>query len=123
MIDATYTISEKAENDKDSVIKKVYTKDTEFTISEVKSHMEKLTTMKKEMVAKRGVDNATAENVLHFNPEIELMTDEKLHAIFMYWQSKQSVKRLDTQVEEINKQLEKYQEEVEHIVTTLNLNV
>ncbi len=86
-----------------------------FTMSQVEENMRQLQKTVKELEAKRELENAKMINIEGFHPFVKDLSDQDLHTVSMYQQSKTFVKMCDEKLKEIKAQIENDAKEVEEI--------
>ena len=109
-----YEIINNQDNIKDSIIKKTGHVIT-FTMRDVEQNIVELKKIMKEVTAKKEYEQAKADNVAHFHPEIAEMPGEKLMAAYIYQDAVGTVKACNDKLAEVEKTLNDLQAEVEDI--------
>lgn len=98
----TYSIKEANDDIKQAVILKSG-HEIEFTLGDVEYNQAQLLKSKKEVTATLNHHSIIVENVLKFNDFIKDLTDEQIHAVHMYHQSKTITKTCEDKLAEIDK--------------------
>jgi hypothetical protein len=91
----------------------------EFTIAQVEEHEETLRTFKKERAAEIDVERARMENVRHFHPVVDTLSDVELTAVALFKESKTVVEKAEAKLKEVDQALEEYAKEKDDIMRTL----
>lgn len=86
-----------------------------FTLQEVEDHKKLLAKSLKEYSAMKQVFDAKAQNVVNNNPEISDMTEEKIHAIWFYYEQAHNGKEYGKKIVEIENQIKEYDDELAEI--------
>jgi chromosome segregation ATPase len=92
-----------------------------FTIQEVKDHQAQLVKIKKELDAKRGLEDAGKQNIENNHPFVKDLSEQDLFTAHMYQEAIGMIKAIDNKLKEVNNQIEEYEKELEEIKTQLNL--
>lgn len=117
----SYTIKKIDGQEDDTVIKQGHS--VEFKMSDIKSHLEKLAKVKKELEAQRDLDAAKMENIKGFHPEIAELSPEKLVAAEIYSNAYNVHEQCVDKLAEIEKQEADYATELEVIKEQTGLSI
>ena len=82
-----------------------------FTLQDIENHIAYLNKTKREIEGKILIDTAGCTNIENNNEWIKEMTEEELHACFLYFQSKATVVKGNEKLEEIENALKEYADE------------
>jgi hypothetical protein len=86
-----------------------------FTIQQVEDHKKLLAKSLKEYSAMKQVFDAKAQNIVNNNPEISDMTEEKIHAVWFYYEQFHNSKKYGEKIVEVENQIKEYDEELAEI--------
>lgn len=117
--DFKFSVKEKAEDPKDSVIEKrghVLT----FTIRDVENHLVDLEKGLREFSAQKGVEEAKIVNFEEHHPFLKDMSEQDIHTAYMYQIAKNNIKELAPKTEAIEKQIADYKCELEEVNKQIN---
>jgi hypothetical protein len=105
-----YKIIEESDNVNTIVIEKSGLTAT-FTLQDIENHIAYLNKTKREIEGKITIDSAGCTNIENNNEWIKEMTDEEIHACYLYFQSKATVIKGNEKLEEIESALKEYADE------------
>jgi adenylosuccinate synthase len=86
-----------------------------FTLNEVEANTKDLLQKKKEIEAKKGIEDAKMENISSFHTFVTEMSEEDLFTAWMYQEAKGMSKMCQDKLDQINTQLENDAKEVAEI--------
>ena len=86
--------------------------EVEFKMSDVKAHMDKMNTLKKELVSQIDLEAAKQRNVEDHHQVVAGMVDEEMAAVSIYYASKGIQKRSEEKLKEVESLLEEYAKEL-----------
>lgn len=86
-----------------------------FTLQEVEEHKKLLAKNLKELSSMKQVFDAKAQNIVNNNPEISDMTEEKIHAVWLYYENFHNSKKYGEKCVELEKQIKEYDDELAEI--------
>lgn len=104
---------------KKSVICKKGPYEVEFTLEEIEKNQNELSKMKREAQGKLEVESAVMQNVAHFYPAVLELSEEVLHAAWMYSKAKTSVAKAEGVIKSCEDELSRILEEKEYIMEKL----
>jgi len=87
-----------------------------FKFEDIRLEVDRLTKAKVEIIAKAKVERAAMKNVLQGFPETEEMDEKKRIACQVYQGCYDYVKRAEEKLEEIDKAIKEYKDEVKEII-------
>tara|TARA_R110000796_G_scaffold251827_1_gene384139 strand:- start:271 stop:633 length:363 start_codon:yes stop_codon:yes gene_type:complete len=83
----TYKVEKKGDEHVDTTFSKTG-HSHEFTVSEILQHELQLEKEIKQATAQKELEEAKMTNIAEHNTELVNMSDEDMHAVFMYWDAK-----------------------------------
>ena len=96
--------------------------EVEFTLAGVNADIIYLQKMKKELLAKKGIEEAKKVNVLGTHPHIEQMSEEDRVACYLYQEAFAFCKVAENKIKEIDEQIAEYEKEKEEIKNQTGLS-
>lgn len=106
----TYKLKKGAEGEELVVVKRGH--EVEFKMSDVKAHVEKMKTLRKELEAQVELERAKQQNVEDHHPIVGGMTDEEMAAVSIYYASKGIQKKSEEKLQDVVKLLMEYGDEL-----------
>ena len=122
----SYKLIKKDKKDKNAtVIESITTEHKhEFTVGEVKTNYEKLKKNFIEYDSMLKVGTAKVKNIFSHNRKlIESLTPEQIHAIWMYCDESNKVKKVNEQRNKANHTIKDYEEVIKHIRKDTKVNI
>lgn len=109
-----YKIIKKAENPLETIIRKTDFS-VDFTLGDLENNNTYHEKLKKEIEAKKQIEEAKIVNVLRTNPEVEKMDEKTLIAAFLYYGAKSFCKTAMDKLKQIENQISKDTNEIKEI--------
>lgn len=106
----TYNIKKGEEGSEDVIVKCGH--EVEFKMSDVKAHVEKMKTLKKELDAQVELEVAKQRNVEDHHAIVGGMSEEEMAAVSIYYASKGIQKKSEEKLKDVNALLEEYEKEL-----------
>lgn len=114
-----YAITKKEKDWKRSVIQRTSPRIIEVTVADIEDAKNKMSVAKREAQANAEMQQARVDNILAFNKFISKMSDEKVHAVWLYYEALKKKKEYEATRDELVEKLDNYQTELEHIIKTV----
>ena len=87
----------------------------DFSLSEVKAHMEKLAKARKELESQIELEKAKQQNVEAHHEIVHIITDEQMAAVSIYYASKGILKKCEERLNDILGAQKEYEEDIAEI--------
>ena len=119
MSEFKYEIVEPNEDSNLAVIEKSGISTARFTLAELTKKQMEWTQEKRQIEGQITIEQAKADNIMHHNPWIAEMSEEKQYAVWMYYEAMFGVTKLNQQLQMRSDALAEYHAEKETIMQTL----
>lgn len=87
----------------------------EFSMDQIKAHMEKLKSAEKALSSQIELEKAKQKNVEDHHEIVHVLTDEQMAAASIYYQSKGVLKQSETKLADVQGAIKEYEEELAEI--------